>query len=85
MAARYAAEISDELADKPLDRAVLNALTELSSGPVLDVGAGPGHVADYLAQQGVELVAADLSAAMCGFARRAGIPAVAADMTALQL
>jgi SAM-dependent methyltransferase len=83
VAARYAAEIGDELAGKPLDRAVLNAFAKLSSGLVIDVGAGPGHVAGYLAQQGVSLVVTDLSPVMCGLARRAGLPAVAADMTAL--
>lgn len=83
VAARYAAEIGDELASKPLDRAVLNAFSELVSGPVLDLGAGPGHVAAYLAQHGATVVSVDLSTAMCGLARQSGLPSVAADMTAL--
>lgn len=83
VAKRYAAEIGDELAAKPLDRALLNAFAELVSGPVLDVGGGPGHVASYLAERGVAVVATDLSPQMCRLARQAGLPAVAADMTAL--
>lgn len=83
VAARYAAEIGDELAGKPLDRALLNAFAELVAGPVLDVGGGPGHVAAYLAQRGVAVVGTDLSPGMCALARQAGLPSVAADMTAL--
>ena len=83
VATRYAAEIGDELAGKPLDRALLNAFAELVTGPVLDVGAGPGHVASYLAGRGVAMVATDLSPQMCRLARQAGLPTVAADMTAL--
>lgn len=83
VAVRYAAEIGDELAGKPLDRALLNAFAEQVSGPVLDVGGGPGHVADYLAQRGASVVSTDLSPAMCELARQAGLPSVVADMTAL--
>ncbi len=83
VAGRYAAEIGDELAGKPLDRALLDAFAELVAGPVLDVGGGPGHVADYLAQRGVWVVNTDLSPVMCELARQAGLPSVAADMTAL--
>ncbi len=83
IASRYAAEIGGELAGKPLDRAVLNAFAEMVTGPVLDVGAGPGHVAAYLRQQGVTVVSTDLSPAMCQLAGEAGLAAVAADMTQL--
>ena len=83
IASRYAAEIGDELAGKPLDRALLDALAEMATSPVLDVGAGPGHVATYLRQQGVTVVSTDLSPAMCRLAGHAGLTAVAADMTQL--
>jgi SAM-dependent methyltransferase len=83
VALRYAAEIGGELAGKPLDRALLNAFAESVAGPVLDVGGGPGHVADYLVQRGVAVVSTDISLAMSGLASRAGLPSVAADMTAL--
>lgn len=83
VASRYSTEIGGELAGKPLDRALLNAFAEMVTGPVLDVGAGPGHVAAYLRQQGVTVVSTDLSPAMCQIAGEAGLTAVAADMTQL--
>ncbi len=83
VAVQYAAEIGGELAGKPLDRALLNAFAELVAGPVLNVGASPGHVADYLVWRGVAVVSTDISLAMCGLASQAGLPSVGADMTAL--
>jgi SAM-dependent methyltransferase len=86
VAARYAAEIGGELAHKPFDRGLLDAVAELAgSGPVADVGCGPGHVATYLAARGTPTVGLDLSPGMCAVARAAGVPAAAADMTALPL
>ncbi len=79
VAARYAAELGAELGGKPLDRALLDALTELAGGPVLDVGCGPGHVAAYLADR-VPVVGVDLSPRMCA---HASVPVCAGDMTAL--
>ena len=84
MAARYTAEMADELAAKPLDRALLQAVTELAgAGPTLDAGSGPGQVAAHLAAAGMDAVAFDISPAMCAQARAAGVPAVAGDLTAL--
>lgn len=90
VARRYASEIGDELGGKPLDRAMLNAFAELTSGgPVLDAGCGPGHATDYLAHRGVAAVGLDLSPAMCAVAQHAaaqhaaGPPFAAAEMTAL--
>lgn len=83
VAPRYAAEIGCELAGKPLDRALLNAFAEMVTGPVLDIGAGPGHAAAHLRHQGVTVVSTDLSPAMCQLAGEGGMPAVAADMTQL--
>jgi SAM-dependent methyltransferase len=83
VAARYAAELGDELAGKPLDRALLDAVAELADGPVLDVGCGPGHVAGYLAactSGRVPVVGVDLSPRMCA---HASVPVCAGDMTAL--
>lgn len=79
VAERYAAELGDELAAKPLDRALLDALAELADGPVLDVGCGPGHVAAHLAAR-VPVVGVDLSPRMCA---HASVPVCAGDMTAL--
>ncbi|GAA4016954.1 class I SAM-dependent methyltransferase [Allokutzneria multivorans] len=81
VADRYASELRDELRRKPLDRAMLDAFTELTmSGTVLDVGCGPGHVAEYLSARGVRALGTDLSPAMCA---NASVPTFAADMTAL--
>ena len=86
VAERYAAEIAGELTHKPFDRGLLDAVAELAGGgPVADVGCGPGHVAAYLAGRGARTVGLDLSPGMCAVARATGVPAAAADMTALPL
>jgi SAM-dependent methyltransferase len=86
VADRYAQEIGDELAGKPLDRALLGAFAELvGSGPVLDAGAGPGHIARALRALGCAVLALDLSPAMCRSSSDRGIPAMAGDLCALPL
>jgi ubiquinone/menaquinone biosynthesis C-methylase UbiE len=72
VAEKYAAQFSDELAGKPLDRALLACLIEQAQpgAPVADVGCGPGHVAAWLADHGVCAVGIDLSAAMVTAGRR---------------
>ncbi|MHB8340406.1 MAG: TrmO family methyltransferase domain-containing protein [Mycobacteriales bacterium] len=87
VAERYAAEIGDELANKPLDRALLDALGESCvGGTVADIGCGPGHVGGYIAAHGIRVVGVDLSPVMCLFAHGShGLPAAAGDMTALPL
>lgn len=70
-AAAYAEHLSDELAQKPLDRHLLNRFAEETRGrgPVADLGCGPGHVAAYLGQQGVTIFGVDLSTQMVAVAR----------------
>lgn len=72
VAVDYAAHFADELAAKPLDRALLGAFAELvrGHGPVGDVGCGPGHVARYLHGCGLPVVGIDLSPAIVAAARR---------------
>jgi SAM-dependent methyltransferase len=73
VAERYAAEIGDELAGKPLDRALLDCLVELCGGlekPIADVGCGPGHLTAYLASRGAEVLGVDLSEKMIEVASR---------------
>lgn len=78
VATRYAEELCDELAGKPLDRALLDCLGELATSvdrgelpaTVGDLGCGPGHVAAYLAGRGVPTVGIDISPAMIDVARR---------------
>ncbi|MFJ9825008.1 class I SAM-dependent methyltransferase [Streptomyces sp. NPDC101160] len=66
VAAEYRARIGDELAGKPLDRALLGALVEeAGAGAVIaDLGCGPGHIAGWLAGRQRRVVGVDLSPAM---------------------
>jgi len=68
----YAADFRDELAGKPLDRALLACLAEQAGrgAPITDLGCGPGHVAAWLAGWGVAAVGIDLSPAMIAVGRR---------------
>jgi SAM-dependent methyltransferase len=75
VAETYAAEFGDELAHKPLDRALLACLIEQSEqagpgAPIADVGCGPGHVSAWLARHGASVVGIDLSAGMVAAGRR---------------
>lgn len=67
----YARRFVDELAHKPLDRALLGAFAEHARGRgrVLDVGCGPGHVARHLGSLGLDAGGLDLSPAMIAVAR----------------
>jgi SAM-dependent methyltransferase len=91
IARQYAEEFDDELAHRPLERALLGALPEqagidVSPGAVADLGAGPGHVARYLRQAAVPTVAVDLAPAMATVAHdRNHVPSVAGSLTALPL
>ncbi len=66
----YAGWIRDELAAKPLDRAVLAGFAELAAGPVADVGCGPGRVTAHLDGLGLSVFGLDLSPRMVAVARR---------------
>jgi len=68
----YAAHLANELERKPLDRHLLNRFAEdtRGQGRVADLGCGPGHVARYLHDQGVDTVGIDLSPNMIGVAAR---------------
>lgn len=72
VAADYTAHIADELAGKPLDRALLLAFAEQVRplGPVADLGCGPGHVAAFLAEAGVAVEGIDYSSGMVAQAAR---------------
>lgn len=71
VAADYDAQLGDELRDKPLDRALLQALAELAAdGTLADVGCGPGHVSAFLADHHPDVIGLDLSPQMIDLARR---------------
>jgi SAM-dependent methyltransferase len=84
VARRYADEIATELDNKPFDREFLDRFAErvAGQGHVVELGAGPGHVAAYLAARGVDISALDLSSAMVDEAKRLfpGLQAVVGDM-----
>ncbi|MET7644947.1 class I SAM-dependent methyltransferase [Streptomyces sp. NPDC005426] len=71
----YARLFSDELRDRPLDRAILGAFAEAvraeGDGRVADLGCGPGHVTAHLATLGLSVFGVDASPAMIETARRA--------------
>lgn len=65
IASEYARRSFRELAHKPADQQLLNIFAARTRGPVCDLGCGPGQVARYLRDQGVEeVVGVDVSAAM---------------------
>lgn len=84
VARAYAEHLVDELAGKPLDRALLSAFAE-TRGLIADVGCGPGHIAKFLADHGATVEGSDLSPEMIAEAT-ARFPALefrVADMFAL--
>lgn len=71
VAEEYADSFRDELAAKPLDRALLTSLAEQAGGaPIADLGCGPGHVAAWLADLDATVVGIDLSPGMIAACRR---------------
>ena len=86
VAREYAAHVGGELAGKPADRRLLDALAAGAGagGLVGDLGCGPGHVAAYLTGRGVRVVGVDLSPGMLRQAP-AEVPVAAGDLRALPL
>ena len=89
LADEYVRRIYNELKDKPLDRELLDLLAARLRlvGPVCDLGCGPGHVARYLHDQGVDICGIDLSAELLERARQLnpGIEFRQGDMFALDV
>ena len=70
VARAYHDQLGDELDGKPLDRAMLQAFTELAgAGTIADVGCGPGHVTRFLAERHPRVIGVDISQGMIGVAR----------------
>jgi SAM-dependent methyltransferase len=89
VAEEYAARFFDELAAKPLDRALLDCLVELTRGVgvIADIGCGPGQIARYLTDHGAQAMGIDLSPEMVRLAQRLSpdISFRVGDMLALDL
>ncbi len=62
----YVEAFADDLDHLPVDRSVLDVTAERLSRkyPVLDIGCGPGQVAQYLTDRGIEMIGMDLSPRM---------------------
>ncbi len=84
----YVQHIASELAQKPLDRHLLNRFAEhvRDRGAVADLGCGPGHVGRYLHDLGVRVIGVDLSPAMIRHAteRNPGIEFQVGDLRHLE-
>ncbi|WP_306187735.1 class I SAM-dependent methyltransferase [Streptomyces sp. MK5] len=89
VAATYAERVPEPAALDPLSRGMLAAFAEsvriAGTGPVADVGCGPGKVTAHLAASGVDAFGIDLSSRMLSLARRAHphLRFVQGSMTAL--
>lgn len=87
VADEYALRIFDELGGKPLDRQLLTELAERvrGKGVVCDLGCGPGQVARFLHELGVEALGIDAAPGMVEQARQLnpGLVFEVGDMLAL--
>ncbi|MDW3220213.1 MAG: class I SAM-dependent methyltransferase [Acidimicrobiales bacterium] len=84
----YARLYVDDLDDRPTDHARVRALAHdvrRGTGPILDIGCGPGHVTAELVALGADAVGIEPSGSMLAEATRRfpGCPFVLGDMTAL--
>src|SRR5215217_2244414 len=72
VAEAFADEFYGELARKPFDRELLDRFAESvrARGRVCEIGCGPGQIARYLKDRGVQMCGLDLSREMVGCARR---------------
>ena len=69
LADEYVRRIYEELQHKPLDRQLLDEFADQVKGTVCDLGCGPGHVARYLWERGVQVCGIDLSSGLVDQAR----------------
>jgi len=86
---RYADEFFDELHRKPFDREMLDQFSESvqGQGKVCEIGCGPGQIARYLQDRGLNMCGIDLSREMVKWAKmlNADIPFQRGDMRALEM
>jgi uncharacterized protein len=65
----YADHYGDELSHKPFDTWLLDRIAAEASGPVVDVGTGPGQIAAHLASRGADVTGIDSSVGMIAEAK----------------
>jgi SAM-dependent methyltransferase len=73
VAERYSAEFKEEVWQKPFDRGLIDGfagLLKTEVHPVIDLGCGPGHITQYLAEQKLIMTGVDLSPKMIALAKR---------------
>ncbi|MHC4445337.1 MAG: class I SAM-dependent DNA methyltransferase [Planctomycetota bacterium] len=72
VADEYARQFANELEHKPLDRELLKRFADMvgNSGPVCDLGCGPGQTTAYLHNLGVNVYGLDLSEGILQKARQ---------------
>lgn len=70
-ASRYGELFFRELYGKPIDRKLYDLFFEktVNRGKVLEIGCGPGEIADYLKMKGSDIVGIDISEKMIEIAR----------------
>ena len=85
VAVPYEQRFLDELAHKPKDRALLDRLARRGTGPILDLGCGPGQIGAHLMGQGRRVIGIDISREMAARASSRLTGAVVADALALPL
>lgn len=91
MAVSYADLLRDALADEPFQRGILALFAELmraqGTGPVADIGCGPGRITAHLHRIGLDAFGIDLSPTMIDVARRdhPGLRFEVGSMTRLDL
>ncbi|GAA3823259.1 class I SAM-dependent methyltransferase [Sphaerisporangium flaviroseum] len=93
IAADYLELVRDELARRPLERAMLAAFADtvrdekVADGLVAEIGCGPGRITAHLHGLGVNIFGIDLSPQMLALARKAhpGLRFEEGSMTALDL
>ncbi len=83
----YCDKVANEFDHKPFDRELLDQFAGLvrGKGLVCDLGCGPGHLAHYLHQRGVQVCGIDLSPEMVKEARKRfpGVPYEVGSMVGL--
>jgi SAM-dependent methyltransferase len=83
VASEYEATFLDELDGKPQDQAMLLDFIEATTGPIADLGCGPGQVGHFVRSRHRTVVGVDISAEMAKLASRRLDGALVSDIRQL--